>query len=85
MKSDSVFSLGWQSVITLQKAGFWRKHEDDERSKKKKRAYDNSKRSSEALYPSRDKRGAFARNGSDPLSTKCHCSCLRLGFQYLCL
>lgn len=92
MKSDSVFSLGWQSVITLQKAGFWRKHEDDERSKKKKRAYDNSKRSSEAMYLSREKRGAFARNGSDPgrlqalLSTKCHCACLRLGFKHhLCL
>ena len=64
-KSQSVFSLGWQSMLTLQKAGFWKDHKDDGQPPKKKRTYDNSKRSSEALYLQKDAGSVFRKRGSD--------------------
>ena len=64
-KSTSVFSLGWQSMVALKKAGFWKDNKDDVKAKPKKRAYDNSKRKQEALYLDKDRTGVFRKRGSD--------------------
>ena len=50
-KTESVFSLGWQTVHSFQKATAWDRHQKEEDKKQKdmkKRAYDNSKRSAAA-------------------------------------
>ena len=50
-KTESVFSLGWQTVHSFQKATAWGRHQKEEDKKQKdmkKRAYDNSKRSAAA-------------------------------------
>lgn len=65
MASESVFSLGWQSMLTLQKASFWKDNQDDKTGSKKKRAYDNSKRAANASYLNRETVGAFKKSGAD--------------------
>lgn len=80
VKQPSVFSFGWSSVSTFQKATFWRENMDDPKASKQKRAYDNTKRSAGATYSRQASKGAYKRNGLDPArlqklfdSSKCLC------------
>ena len=92
VKQDSVFSFGWNSVSTFKKATFWRENMNDEAAVKPKRAYDNSKRSSEATYARQKSKGFYRRNGVDPTrlqklfdATQCLCAsvCIYLVFYFL--
>lgn len=47
--SSSVFSLGWQNLMSFKNSSFWSNNQDDKSGAKPKRKYDNSKRKSEAL------------------------------------
>lgn len=80
-KSKSVFSLGWQSMMTLQKAGFWKENQDDENTVKKKRPYDNTKRREAAMCQDKGQQGVFKSKGSDEVRLQtllraptCHCA-----------
>ena len=64
--SSSAFSLGWQSMLNLKQADFWKKNQDDQTVGKQKRSYDNSKREASALYLNKDKAGSYKKSGSDP-------------------
>lgn len=64
--SSSAFSLGWQSMLNLKQADFWKKNQEDQTVGKQKRAYDNSKREASALYLNKDKAGSYRKSGSDP-------------------
>lgn len=81
VKKETVFSFGWSSVASFQKATFWREQMDDEKAQKPKRAYDNSKRSKAAAYSRTKSRGFYKRNGLDPsrleklFATNCLCAC----------
>lgn len=63
---ESVFAFGWSSVVTFQKATFWKENMNDENAKPKRRAYDNSKRSAKAAYTREGSRGHFKKNGLSP-------------------
>jgi hypothetical protein len=91
VKQESVFSFGWNSVSTFKKATFWREKKDDEGAVKPKRAYDNSKRASEAVYARQKSKGFYQRNGLDPTrlqnlfdATQCLCAsdCTYLVFNF---
>lgn len=64
-RSDSVFALGWQSMLTLKNASFWKENCDDLRAKPKKRAYNNKNRAAQAAYSKKDQEGVFKQRGSD--------------------
>ena len=64
-RSDSVFALGWQSMLTLKNASFWKENCDDLRAKPKKRAYNNKNRAAQASYSKKDQEGIFKQRGSD--------------------
>lgn len=64
--SSSVFSLGWQNLMSFKNSSFWKNNQDDKTGAKPKRKYDNSKRKSEALYIKKDNAGALKKRGSDP-------------------
>ena len=66
MTSSSVFSLGWQNLLSFKNSSFWKNNQDDETGAKPKRKYDNSKRKSDALYIKKDQAGALKKRGSDP-------------------
>ena len=68
-------------MLTLKKAGFWKEHQDDENTVKKKRAYDNTKRREAAMYEDKGKQGVFKAKGSDEAQLQtllraptCHCA-----------
>lgn len=65
MTSSSVFALGWQAMINIKQATFWKQNQDDQTIAKKKRPYDKTNRSANALYL-REKSGVYKKNGSDP-------------------
>lgn len=80
IKSDSVFCLGWKSVLDAEKAGFWKTHMDDERASKAKRKYNNSNRKATAEYARQKTQGCYKKNGIDPLRLEklfatAQCSC----------
>ena len=81
VKTESVFTFGWNSVATFKKATFWRENMNDEKAKRPKRTYDNSKREAAASYTRKKSRGFFKRNGVDPArlqklfgATSCACA-----------
>lgn len=87
-QQNTVFSFGWASVSTLQKATFWKENLDDANAKRQKRVYDNTKRAAEAAYTRRKTKGVYKRNGLDPArlqklfaTARCQCACV--GIQFL--
>ena len=62
---ETVFSLGWHTLLDLKKASFW-KDNMDTASEKKKRRYNNTNREALAKYARQQSVGAFSRNGVDP-------------------
>ena len=63
-KSQTVFSVGWQSLLDLKKASFWK--DSGEPQPKKKRKYNNASRSATASYSRKNSSGQFKQNGIDP-------------------
>lgn len=61
--SDSVFALGWNSLLAFSKASGYQKVQDNGPSRKK-RAYDNSNRKAAAAYV-RSTSGVYKKNGTD--------------------
>lgn len=97
-KSQTVFSVGWQSLLDLKKASFWK--DSGEPQPKKKRKYNNASRSATATYSRKNSSGQFKQNGIDPArlerlygATTCHCflvkfclilwGCVKLGLNLI--
>lgn len=83
-QQNTVFTFGWSSVSTFQKATTWREQIDDPKASREKRAYDNSKRAQEASYSKQESTGFYKRNGLDParlqkLFAATTCSCAFVG------
>ena len=82
--SQSVFSLGWHSLLDMKKASFWKENMDTA-TEKKKLKYNNTLRSNAAAYNRSKTEGAFKKNGVDPArlprlthSSSCQCVLLEL-------
>ena len=63
--SQTVFSLGWHTLLDLKKSSFWKENMDTVPAKKK-RKYNNSSREANAAYARKESEGAYSRNGLDP-------------------
>lgn len=77
--SQTVFSVGWHSMMDIKKASFWKENMDSQ-PEKKKRKYNNSQRAATASYSRKQSEGTFKQNGTDPArlrrlvgSMKCQC------------
>ena len=60
-QKDTVFSLGWHSLSSYDASSFWKEHMDDPKSARKKRKYDNTKRSDLAIYARQQSYGTFKK------------------------
>ncbi|CAK9073825.1 unnamed protein product [Durusdinium trenchii] len=63
--AQTVFSMGWNSLLDLKKATFW-KEGVNSAPEKKKRKYNNTERAAMASYSRQSSAGHFKENGVDP-------------------
>ena len=64
--SQTVFSMGWHSMMDLKKASFWKENIDGDGVRQKKRKYNNTSRAAVASYTRKNNAGQFKNNGVDP-------------------
>ena len=63
--ANTVFSLGWNTLLDLKKASFWKESVNTVISDKKKRKYNNTERAAMASYSRQNSAGYFKENGVD--------------------